>query len=122
MPRNYLKLGRLRGGSVSPISGSMKAIGAGLCVFVMGLALLSPVGAGSCYEIYGQVRNLGMGWAHIVVVENDCDYWLQCTVWTDVDPQPPAMMTVGPGMSEKAQITGDSKEREFKAFGTCHRK
>jgi len=51
-----------------------------------------------------------------------CDYWLQCTVWTDVDPQPPAMMTVGPGMSEKAQITGDSEEQEFKAFGTCRRK
>jgi len=76
----------------------------------------------ACYDIYGEVRDLGRGWAHIVVVENDCDYWLQCTVWTDVDPQPPAMITVGPSMSEKAQITRDSEDEEFKAFGTCRRK
>ena len=78
--------------------------------------------AESCYEIFGQVRNLGPGWAHIVFVQNDCDYWLQCTVWTDVDPQPPAMLSVGPGMRESAQITRDSEEEEFKAYGTCRRK
>lgn len=110
----------------------MKAIGAALCALVMGLSLLTPMSkvgpskasasATACYDIYGQVRNLGMGWAHIVIVENDCQYWLQCTVWTNVDPQPPAMITVGPGMSEKAQIARDSEEKEFKPFGTCRRK
>ena len=87
------------------------------------VAAPSQARAASCYEIYGEVRRLGgSGWAHIVVVQNDCEEWLQCTVWTNVDPQPPAMMTVGPGMSEKAQITRDSEEKEFKAYGTCRYK
>ncbi|MDH3726613.1 MAG: hypothetical protein OER77_03700 [Myxococcales bacterium] len=108
----------------------MKTIRAALGVFAIGLALLSPVselgpdevGASGCYEIYGKSRNLGRGWAHIVIVENDCEYWLQCTVWTDVNPRPPAMLTVGPDMSEQAQITSDSEQQEFKALGSCRRK
>ena len=78
--------------------------------------------ADSCYEFYGKARRLGLGWAHVVYVENECEYWLQCSVWTDVDPQPPAMMTVGPGMTEQAQISGDSESEDFNTYGNCHRK
>lgn len=83
----------------------------------------APAGAHAqaCYEIYGEVRNLGAGWAHIAVVENDCDYWLQCTVWTDVNPQPPVMVAVGPDETEKRQITAGSPQKEFKTYGTCRR-
>ena len=87
--------------------------------------LTPPPASGSptaCYEIYGEVRNLGQGWAHIVVVQNDCDYWLQCSVWTNVDPQPPAMISVGPDMSERAQITSNAEIKEFKSYGSCRRK
>ncbi|MEM7136838.1 MAG: hypothetical protein AAF500_09690 [Myxococcota bacterium] len=99
-------------------------------ILALGIALIgivmvgeaNSVRAGSCYEIYGQVRDVGPGWAHIVVVENDCDYWLQCSVWTDVTPQPPAMITVGPGMSEKTQRTANSDQKEFKSYGICRRK
>lgn len=76
----------------------------------------------ACYEIYGEVRDLGQGWTHIVVVENNCDYWLQCSVWTNVDPQPPAMITIGPDMSERAQIASNAEEKEFKSYGSCRRK
>lgn len=108
----------------------MKTLGAIAFTFAVGLALLSPLSeiglneasASACYEIYGKTRDLGRGWAHIVVVENDCEYWLQCTVWTDVNPRPPAMLTVGPDMSEQAQITADSEQQEFRAFGSCRRK
>ena len=108
-----------------------KVILTAVCMLTVSAAHLVPVStpatpvaeAGSCYEIYGEIRELGgPGWAHIVVVQNDCDYWLQCTVWTNVDPQPPAMISVGPDMSEKAQITRNSEEEEFKAYGTCRRK
>lgn len=86
------------------------------------LVSLADASATACYEIYGEVRNLGEGWTHIVVVENNCDYWLQCSVWTNVDPQPPAMITIGPDMSERAQITSDAEEKEFKSYGSCRRK
>ncbi|MEM7433541.1 MAG: hypothetical protein AAF436_00220 [Myxococcota bacterium] len=99
-------------------------------ILAFGIALIGTVTGGeatstraaSCYEIYGQVRDVGPGWAHIVVVENDCDYWLQCSVWTDVTPQPPAMITVGPGMSEKTQMIANSDQKEFKSYGLCRRK
>ncbi len=108
----------------------MKAIGAALCALAIGLALFSPlseigpneVSAGGCYEISGKSRNLGSGWAHIVIVKNNCEYWLQCTVWTDLNPRPPVMLTVGPDMSEEAQTTGDSEQQEFEPFGSCRRK
>jgi hypothetical protein len=101
---------------------ALHALGFGVVTLIALSAAPPPGNAESCYEISGQVRELGEGWAHIVVVQNDCEYWLQCTVWTDVDPQPPAMLSVGPGMSESAQITADAEEKEFKAFGTCRRK
>ncbi len=94
----------------------------GLCGLVAWIAVVdTPRGAdaSSCYEIYGKVRNVGTGWAHIVYVENNCEDWLQCTVWTDVDPQPPAMMSVAPGMTENAQIAIKSEGDTFKSFGTC---
>ncbi len=108
----------------------MKAIGTALLVLAIALSWLFPmselgpneVSAGGCYQISGKARDLGSRWAHIVVVENDCDYWLQCTVWTDVDPQPPVMLTVGPDTSEQAHTTTDAEQQEFKPFGSCRRK
>ena len=58
----------------------------------------------------------------VVYVENECDSWLQCTVWTNVNPQPPKMLTVGPGTTEHAQTSGGSQRDDPRAFGICHRK
>jgi hypothetical protein len=108
----------------------MKRVGTFVCALAIGVAWLSflpqlgpnEADASACYEIYGKTRDLGGGWAHIVVVENDCEYWLQCTLWTDVNPQPPAILTVAARTSEEARITAHSEQQEFRAFGTCRRK
>jgi hypothetical protein len=82
----------------------------------------SPVGARSCYSVWAQADRMGSRYRHIVYVENDCEYWLQCSLWTDVDPQPPQMLTVGPGMVEHAETNGASQYDDPRAFGACHRK
>ncbi|MGB5808882.1 MAG: hypothetical protein WBG86_00055 [Polyangiales bacterium] len=107
----------------------MKSLTALLCALTVSVTLLLPIGAvapGSahaeaCYELYGEVRKVGPGWAHIVVVENNCQDWMQCTLWTNVDPQPPVMLGVAPSATEKRQITADSEMKEFKTYGSCRR-
>jgi len=97
-----------------------------LCAaFVLGLALCigsvdpSEAGARTCYAIYAKADKMGSRYRHIVYVENDCDYWLQCSVWTDSNPQPPRLLSVGPGMTEQAETSGDSPDDDPQAFGTC---
>ena len=82
----------------------------------------SQAGARSCYSVWAQADKMGSHYRHRVYVENDCEYWLQCSVWTDVDPQPPKMMTVGPGMTEHGETNGSSQYDDPRAFGACHRK
>ena len=82
----------------------------------------SEAGARSCYSFWAEAEKMGSRYRHRVYVENDCEYWLQCSVWTDTDPQPPQMLTVGPGMTEHRETNGRSPYDDPKAFGACHRK
>jgi len=77
--------------------------------------------ARSCYRIWAEADRMGSSYRHTVYVENDCDYWLQCSLWTDVDPQPPVMLSVGPGMTEHGETNGSSQYDDPRAFGACRR-
>lgn len=94
---------------------------AGVIVMVASL-LPTEIEARSCYAVWAEADRMGSHYRHIVYVENDCEYWLQCSVWTDTDPQPPKMMTVGPGMTEHAETSGRSQYDDPRAYGACHRK
>lgn len=101
------------------------ALGAALVLSVaVPLVSLGPseAAARSCYSLWAQADKMGSRYRHTVYVENDCDYWLQCSVWTDVNPQPPKMLTVGPGMTEHEETTGGSDYDDPRAFGACHKK
>jgi hypothetical protein len=101
------------------------ALGAALVVGIAApLVSLDPseAGARSCYSLWAEADKMGSHYRHTVYVENDCEYWLQCSVWTDVDPQPPKMLTVGPGMTEHGETNGSSQYDDPRAFGACHRK
>ncbi len=78
--------------------------------------------ARSCYTIWAEAQKMGSHYRHRVYVENDCEYWLQCSLWTDVDPQPPVMVSVGPGTTENRETSGSSQYADPKAFGACRRK
>ena len=87
------------------------------------VSLVSPnAEARSCYSIWAEVDGSGSHYRHFVYVENDCEDWLQCSVWTDVNPQPPKMMSVAPGAVENVETTGRSQYDDPRAFGACHRK
>ena len=75
--------------------------------------------ARSCYRIWAEVDGSGSHHRHFVYVENDCDDWLQCTVWTDVNPQPPQMLSVAPSATESVETNGHSEKAEVRAFGNC---
>jgi len=77
--------------------------------------------ADDCYSIWAEAQEEGSRYRHLVYVRNDCEYWLQCSVWTDANPQPPKMISVGPGMTEQAETSDDSRSDSPKAFGTCRR-
>lgn len=81
----------------------------------------SEASARSCYSVWAQADRMGSRYRHTVYVENDCDYWLQCSLWTDVNPQPPKMLSVGPGMTEHEETNGGSDYDDPRAFGTCRK-
>ena len=89
---------------------------------IVGFATLGsePASARSCYSIWAEADGSGSHYRHFVYVENDCEEWLQCTVWTDVDPQPPKMLSVAPGATESAESNGHSEYDDPRAFGSCH--
>jgi hypothetical protein len=102
----------------------------GLCAFaLLGMIFGIPSAPGanqaaarSCYQIWAQADPEGSKFRHTVYVENDCEYWLECTLWTDVDPRPPRMVTVGPGMTEHAETNARSDYDDPKGYGGCRQK
>ena len=76
--------------------------------------------ARSCYDIWAEANGSEGHYRHFVYVENDCDEWLQCSVWTDVNPQPPKLMSIAPGSTESAETNGHSQYDDPRAFGSCH--
>lgn len=93
-------------------------------IFSASVVFLKPseAAAGGCYRVWAEARSNGSYFRHIVYVQNDCEYWLQCSLWTDSDPRATKMVTVGPGMKEQAETSGNSKDGDPKGFGACHRK
>lgn len=100
----------------------LAAVGTAVVVALFAASFSERADARSCYDIWAEAKG-GSGsqghYRHFVYVENDCEEWLQCTVWTDVDPQPPALMSVAPGATESAEINGHSQFDDPKAFGSC---
>lgn len=78
--------------------------------------------AKSCYRIGVEAQPMAERHRHLAYVANDCDDWLQCSVWTDVNPQPPRMLSVAPGATEQVETNPGSEIDDPKAFGTCRPK
>ncbi len=79
----------------------------------------SAVEAGSNYKIKGQVRPQSGGFRHVIIVKNKSRNWLNCEVWTDVDPLPVKYARVGPRNTYEVVIRTRAEEDEFTPFGFC---
>ena len=95
------------------------AVGTAVVVALWAASFSQRADARSCYDIWAEATGGSGHYRHFVYVENDCEEWLQCTVWTDVDPQPPALMSVAPGATESAETNGHSQFDDPKAYGSC---
>ena len=94
---------------------------------LLGLCLALPLAphqenvakARSNYKIKGEVRPQSGGYRHVVIIKNKTRDWLNCEVWTDVDPQPPHQTRVGPRSKREVVIRTRAEQDEFIPFGFC---
>lgn len=91
---------------------------------LLGGAWLSApeVEARSCYSIWAEADGYAPNYRHFVYVENDCDYWIRCSAWTDVNPHPPQIISVAPGQTEKEETSARSEYSDPRGFGVCRQK
>lgn len=103
-----------------------RLLGLGLAATVAGTAAAegppnAPKDGGGvpkCASVRSEARYGAYGYDHLVEIENSCERALQCTVKTDVNPEP-TQVRVGP--KEKATVLTfrGSPAREFKADVRC---
>lgn len=79
----------------------------------------STASARSNYKIKGEVRPQSGGYRHVVIIKNKTRDWLNCEVWTDVDPQPPQQTRVGPRNKREVVIRTRAEQDEFIPYGFC---
>ena len=75
--------------------------------------------ARSNYKIKGEVQVQSGGYRHVVIIKNKSRDWLSCSVWTDLDPQPPHSTRVGPRNTREVVIQTRAEEDEFIPYGFC---
>ncbi len=71
-----------------------------------------------CVDVRGEARYSGYGYDHLVEVANRCDKPVNCTVATDVNPQPQSI-SVKPGEKSSVQTFRGSPARAFKPDVAC---
>ena len=79
----------------------------------------STASARSNYKIKGEVRAQSGGYRHVVIIKNKTRDWLNCEVWTDIDPQPPQSTRVGPRNTREVIIRTRAEQDEFIPYGFC---
>jgi hypothetical protein len=99
-------------------TGTKLALGAVLSALAFMLGTSAAI-AGQNYKIKGEVRPQSGGYRHVVIVKNKSRDWLNCQVWTDVDPQPPQTVRVGPRSKQEVIIRTRAEEDEFIPYGFC---
>jgi hypothetical protein len=71
-----------------------------------------------CAHVSSEARYGAYGYDHLVEIENGCDHALQCTVKTDVNPEPSNVAV--PAKETRTVVTfRGSPSREFKADVRC---
>lgn len=80
----------------------------------------TAVSAQHCTSITPTAVYSGLGYNHVVKVENRCEKTVTCEVWTDVDPQPKHSLSVAAGAVGSVITRTGSPAQSFRADGACH--
>jgi hypothetical protein len=96
-----------------------------LTAFLASLAGLAradePPSRPDCVAVNREIRTLGYGYNHIVVVTNRCDQAVICQVSTDVDPTPEHTVNVARGAVERVTVRVGSPASPFEPRARCER-
>ncbi len=71
-----------------------------------------------CVEVRGEARYQGLGYAHVVIVDNGCERRARCEVWTDVTPERLGV-TVQAGHEREVVTRQGSPAYEFRPSARC---
>jgi hypothetical protein len=75
--------------------------------------------ADSCTHVRGSVRQEAFGYTHVVSLHNGCEKPVSCQLWSSVDPEPRATVTVAPGEMTEVITRRGSPAREVTGFRKC---
>jgi hypothetical protein len=96
---------------------------ASCCLALALLTLAEPGGAGdprplSCVRYRTEARPWGVGFKHVVVLMSECTVEAECTVSTDVNPEP-TVVAVPPKETREVVTYLSSPARAFVASVVC---
>ena len=72
-----------------------------------------------CAVVRATARYVGLGYTHAIVLKNGCQKPVECSVWTDVDPEPKTTLSLRPGEESEVVTRRGSPAREVTAFKQC---
>lgn len=72
-----------------------------------------------CAVVKATARFVGLGYTHAIVLRNGCQKPVECSVWTDVDPEPKTILSLRPGEEDEVVTRRGSPAREVTAFKQC---
>ncbi|MDB4976910.1 MAG: hypothetical protein JWN48_5251 [Myxococcaceae bacterium] len=72
-----------------------------------------------CAVAKASARYVGYGYTHVISAVNGCSRAVECTLWTDVDPEPRTTVNLGPGDTTEVVTRRGSPSREVTAFKQC---
>lgn len=75
--------------------------------------------ADSCAVATASARYIGYGYTHVVVLQNNCDKAVECSLWTSVDPEPRTTVKVAKGASAEVVTRRGSPASDFAALKSC---
>lgn len=72
-----------------------------------------------CVTVRASARYVGYGYTHTVVISNGCPKVVECSVWTDVDPEPRTTVQLKPKESREHVTRSGSPASAVVAGKSC---
>jgi hypothetical protein len=72
-----------------------------------------------CADVKAAASYVGYGYTHTITLSNGCPKAVECSVWTDVDPEPRTTLHLKPGQRADHVTRRGSPARAVTAFKSC---
>ncbi|MEY4512413.1 MAG: hypothetical protein RLZZ450_4535 [Pseudomonadota bacterium] len=75
--------------------------------------------ANECAKVQASARYVGYGYTHLITLHNTCRQRVECSLWTDVDPEPRTTVQADTGQTAEVVTRRGSPSREVTAYKSC---